>query len=141
MDPFRDEARSCGLPEDEVERWLGTVRRSAMLSLAGEAPPDGLLAGRLDGLPPMPNDEPVPDLPFLASVDLAAVPSSATDLPLPENGTLLFFADTEDPWSGDDWHRLVYVPVGTPVSERGSANEWLPEVRGRTGCCPLGDSP
>ncbi|MFF3707667.1 DUF1963 domain-containing protein [Streptomyces phaeochromogenes] len=129
MDPFRDEARSRGLPEDEVERWLATDRRSAMLGLAGEAPPDGPLAGRLGGLPPMPDDEPVPDLPFLASVDLAAVPPGATDLPLPEDGTLLFFADTEDPWSDDDWHRLVYVPVGTPVSERASACEWLPEVR------------
>ncbi|WP_327394413.1 DUF1963 domain-containing protein [Streptomyces phaeochromogenes] len=128
MDPFRDEARSRGLPEDEVERWLATDRRSAMLGLAGEAPPDGPLAGRLGGLPSMPDGEPVPDLPFLASVDLAAVPPGATDLPLPEDGTLLFFADTEDPWSDDDWHRLVYVPVGTPVSERASACEWLPEV-------------
>lgn len=128
MDPFRDEARSRGLPENEVERWLATGRRSAMLGLAGEAPPDGPLAGRLGGLPPMPDVEPVPDLPFLASVDLAAVPPGATDLPLPEDGTLLFFADTEDPWSDDDWHRLVYVPVGTPVSERASAGEWLPEV-------------
>ncbi|WP_419665310.1 DUF1963 domain-containing protein [Streptomyces sp. 2-1] len=133
MDPFRNEARSRGLPEDEVERWLDTARRSAMLGLAAEAPlagpPEGSLAGRLGGLPPMPNDEPVPDLPFLASVDLAAVPPGTTDLLLPEDGTLLFFADTEDPWSGDDWHRLVYVPVGTPVSERESACEWLPEVR------------
>lgn len=133
MDPFRNEARSRGLPEDEVERWLATTRRSAMLGLAAETPlagpPEGPLAGRLGGLPPMPNDEPVPDLPFLASVDLAAVPPGATDILLPEDGTLLFFADTEDPWSGDDWHRLVYVPVGTPVSERESACEWLPEVR------------
>ncbi|MGA5447975.1 DUF1963 domain-containing protein [Streptomyces umbrinus] len=133
MDPFRNEARSRDLPEDEVERWLATTRRSAMLGLAAEAPlagpPEGPLAGRLGGLPPMPNDEPVPDLPFLASVDLAAVPPGATDLLLPEDGALLFFADTEDPWSGDDWHRLVYVPVGTPVSERESACEWLPEVR------------
>ncbi|MFJ8025395.1 DUF1963 domain-containing protein [Streptomyces sp. NPDC096311] len=128
MDPFRDEARSRGLPEDEVERWLGTVRLCAMLSPAGQAPSDGPVAGRLGGLPPMPEDEPVPDLPFLVSVDLAAIPPGATDLPLPKDGTLLFFADTEDPWIGDDWFRLVYVPAGTSVSERGPGGEWPPQV-------------
>ncbi|MFJ9584064.1 DUF1963 domain-containing protein [Streptomyces acidicola] len=128
MEPFRDEARSRGLPEDEVERWLDTVRLCATLSPAGQTPPDGPLVGRLGGLPPMPEDEPVPDLPFLASVNLAAIPPGATDLPLPKDGTLLFFADTEDPWSDDDWSRLVYVPVGTPVSERGPGGEWPPEV-------------
>lgn len=128
MDPFRDEARSRELPQEEVERWLTTVRRCAMLSPAGQTPPDGPVAGRLGGLPPMPEDEPVPDLPFLASVDLAAIPPGATDLPLPTEGTLLFFADTEDPWGDDDWSRLVYVPPGTPVSEREPGGEWPPTV-------------
>ncbi|WP_128376632.1 DUF1963 domain-containing protein [Streptomyces cavernae] len=128
MEPFRDEARSRGLPEDEVERWLGTVRLCAMLRPAGQAPCDGPVAGRLGGLPPLPADEPVPDLPFLASVNLAAIPPGATDLPLPKDGTLLFFADTEDPWSDDDWSRLVYVPAGTPVSERGPGGEWSPQI-------------
>ncbi|NGO10054.1 DUF1963 domain-containing protein [Streptomyces sp. HC44] len=128
MNPFRDEARSRGLPEDEVERWLATVRPCAILSPAGEAPLDGPVAGRLGGLPPMPEDEPVPNLPFLAWADLAAIPPGATDLPLPKDGTLLFFASTEDPWSGDGWYRLVYVPAGTPVSERGPDGEWQPRV-------------
>jgi Domain of unknown function (DUF1963) len=130
MDPFRDEARKRGLPEDEVERWLGTVRPCATLSpaRAGGAPPAGPVAGRIGGLPPMPDGEPVPNLPFLAAVDLAAIPQGTTDLPLPKDGTLLFFADTEDPWSGDDWYRLLHVPVGTPVSERGPGGDWPPDV-------------
>ncbi|MFG3289160.1 DUF1963 domain-containing protein [Streptomyces sp. NPDC048179] len=117
LHPFRDEARIRGLPEDEVERWLGTVRSCAGLSPAGGTPPHGPVAGQLGGTPPLPMDEPAPNLPFLASVDLAAIPADATDLPLPEAGTLLFFADTEDPWSGEEWYRLVYIPIGMPVSE------------------------
>ncbi len=128
MDPFRNEARSRDLPEDEVERWLGTVRPCAMLGTAGEAPPGSPVAGRLGGLPPMPEDEPVPRLPFLASVDLAAIPPGATDIPLPKEGTLLFFASTENPWNGREWSRLVYVPVGTPVSERRPGGEYQPPV-------------
>lgn len=129
MDPFRAEARGRGVPEDEVERWLRSVRRPCVtLSPVGQVPEGGVVAGRLGGLPPMPEGEPVPDLPFLASVDLAALPPGATDLPLPAAGTLLFFADTEDPWGDDDWSRLVYVPVGTPVSERAPEGDWPPDV-------------
>ncbi|MFY4721532.1 DUF1963 domain-containing protein [Streptomyces sp. LaBMicrA B280] len=119
MEPFRDEARNRGIPEDEVERWLsGTLRPRAMLGRPGQRHPDGPVAGRVGGLPPMPEGEPVPNLPFLASVDLAALAPGATDLPLPKDGTLLFFANTEIPWGDADWSRLVYVPAGTPVSER-----------------------
>ncbi|WP_193241328.1 DUF1963 domain-containing protein [Streptomyces phaeolivaceus] len=116
MDAFRDTARGRDLPQDEVERWLGTVRRCPTPGVSGQVPPDGPVVGRIGGLPPMPEGEPVPELPFLAAIDLAALPADATDLPPPKDGTLLFFADTEDPWSGDGWARLVYVPVGTPVS-------------------------
>ncbi|MFI6125407.1 DUF1963 domain-containing protein [Streptomyces sp. NPDC051064] len=131
MEPFRDGARSHGIPEDEVERWLsGTVRTCAMLGRSGQTPLDGPVAGRVGGLPPMPEDEPVPNLSFLASVDLAAIPPGATELPLPKDGTLLFFADTEDPWGDDtDWSRLVYVPAGMPVSERGPGGERPPQVQ------------
>ncbi|MGW5884023.1 DUF1963 domain-containing protein [Streptomyces koyangensis] len=129
MDSFHDLARDQGIPPDEVERWLdATVRPCAMLG-AG-SPNDGPVAGRLGGLPPMPEDEPVPDLPFPASVDLAATPPGATDLPLPKDGTLLFFADTSEstPWTRRDWFRLVHVPVGRPVSERGPGGERPPRV-------------
>lgn len=130
MDPFRDEARSRGIPDDEVERWLtATVRTCATLGPSGRTVPDGPVAGRVGGLPPMPEDEPVPDLPFLASVDLAAIPAGATDLPLPKDGTLLFFADTEEPW--DDataWSWLLYVPAGVPVRERGPGGARPPHV-------------
>ncbi|GAA1726887.1 DUF1963 domain-containing protein [Isoptericola hypogeus] len=123
MDPFRDCARDLGIPQDEVERWLDTnVRPCASL---GGLPTGGPVVGRFGGLPRLPEDEPVPDLPFLASIDLAAVPPDATDLPLPTDGTLLFFADTSDlaPMRRRGWSRLVHVPAGTPVSERGPGDE------------------
>jgi hypothetical protein len=130
MDPFRDAARDCGIPDDEVERWLtGTVRACAMLGPSGRTPVDGPAAGRVGGLPPLPEDEPVPDLPFLAWVDLAAIPPGATNLPLPKDGTLLFFADTRNPW-GDDtvWSRVLHVPAGAPVRERGPGGARPPQV-------------
>ncbi|MEW2624395.1 DUF1963 domain-containing protein [Streptomyces sp. NPDC048106] len=128
MEPFRDEARGRGIPEDEVERWLGTVRPCATLGHPGQTPPEGPVAGRIGGLPPMPEDEPVPDLPFLASVDLAAIPPGATNLPLPKDGTLLFFAATANPWGNVEWSRLVHVPAGKPVVERGPDGERAPQV-------------
>ncbi|WP_432016548.1 DUF1963 domain-containing protein [Streptomyces hydrogenans] len=130
MDPFRELARDQGIPQDEVERWLdATIRPCAMLG-AGESA-DGPVVGRFGGLPPMPEGEPVPDLPFLASVDLAAIAPGATDLPLPRDGTLLFFADTSEstPWTRGHWSRLVHVPAGGPVSPCGPGDESPPQVR------------
>lgn len=120
MDPFRDLARDRDIPPDEVERWLDKILRPCVNLGAGE-PTDGPVVGRFGGLPSLPEGEPLPDLPFLASVDLAAIPPGATDLPLPKDGTLLFFAETSElaPLRGRDWSRLFYVPAGTPVSERG----------------------
>ncbi|HWO68619.1 MAG TPA: hypothetical protein VNO31_52175, partial [Umezawaea sp.] len=126
MDLFRDEARARGIPEAEVERWLATVRPCATLDWTDDHAA-GPLVGRVGGLPPLPEGVPVPDKPFLALVDLAAVPADATDLPLPPDGTLLFFADTEDPGPGEDWFQVIHVPGGTAVSERGSAGVSLRE--------------
>jgi len=115
MEPFRDEARRRGIPEDEIERWLDTVRPCATLDWTDDHA-DGPVAGRVGGQPPLPEGVSAPHKPFLALVDLAAVPADATDLPLPPDGTLLFFADTEDPEPGEDWYELIYVPAGTAVA-------------------------
>jgi hypothetical protein len=118
MDPFRDEARSRGIPEAEVERWLETVRPCAALEETDEhagSPVAGLLGGQPDVT--------VAGKPFLALVHFAAVPADATDIPLPSDGTLLFFADLEDTDPEDDWHQLVYLPAGTAVAMSGKPAE------------------
>ncbi|MFG1610547.1 DUF1963 domain-containing protein [Actinoplanes sp. NPDC049265] len=119
MDPFRDEARARDIPDAEIERWLTTARRCATLD-PNDAHASGPLAGRLGGPPPLPDGTPAPRWPMLAVVNLAAIPADATDLPLPPDGTLLFFADTEDPGDSDDWHDVIHVPAGTPTSAQGS---------------------
>jgi hypothetical protein len=121
LEPFREQARLRGVPEEETARWIADITLPcAMLHRPDEAPEGARVAGTIGGRPRLPAYVPLPRLPFLASVDLAAVPRDATGLPLPEDGTLLFFADTADMSSppGDAPHLLVYVPAGTPVTER-----------------------
>ncbi|GID60503.1 hypothetical protein Aco03nite_089070 [Actinoplanes couchii] len=118
MDPFRDEARRRGIPQDEVERWLETVRPCAALDAADDRA-GGPVAGLLGGRP----DVTVPGKPLLALVDLAAIPADATDIPLPPDGTLLFFADLEDTDPDEDWHHVVHLPAGTAVTMSGEPTE------------------
>jgi hypothetical protein len=121
LEPFREEARKRGVPEENTARWITAVTLPcAMLHLADDAPQGAPAAGTIGGRPHLPADMPLPRLPFLASVDLAAIPWDATGLPLPADGTLLFFADTKDlsPVGGNSPHLLVYLPAGTPVTER-----------------------
>ena len=118
MDPFRDVAASQGIPLAEVEQWLDMVRPCATLDSAGDHD-EGPVAGLIGGCP----DVTVPGKPFVALVDLAAVPADATDIPLPSDGLLLFFADLEDPFPDEDWHDLVYVPAGTAVTMSGNTTD------------------
>ncbi|MEV4434627.1 YwqG family protein [Streptomyces sp. NPDC049555] len=120
------------LPADVAERWLGLLRPSAGLRTATGADP---VVGRLGGLPELPEGQEWPvweghgPLTFIASVDCAALPGAALDIPLPKDGTLAFFyfdgqlddgralVRPDDPatWAGA---RVLYVPAGVPVAER-----------------------
>ncbi|MFI8192164.1 DUF1963 domain-containing protein [Streptomyces sp. NPDC085946] len=112
--PFRDAATARGIPDDDVERWLATARPCATLTTNG----DGPVVGRFGGPLLLPAGTPDPDHPFVASVDLAALPPGATDLPLPPDGHLLLFAFPETPDHFESMGSVVYVPVGTAVAER-----------------------
>ncbi|MGY1503391.1 DUF1963 domain-containing protein [Streptomyces sp. QTS52] len=121
--PFRDEATARDIPVDDVERWLGTARRCAVMTRDGNG--DGPVVGRFGGPLLLPADVPDPAYPFVASIDLAALPADATDLPLPPDGHLLLFAFPE---AADDYGTMgsvVYVPAGTAVTER-DRNAWNP---------------
>ncbi|GGK63317.1 hypothetical protein GCM10010094_25200 [Streptomyces flaveus] len=114
LSPFRDKAIAQGIPADDVERWLATARPCATLTRDG----DGPVVGRFGGPLLLPADTPDPAHPFVAAIDLAALPADATDLPLPPDGRLLLFAFPETADNDETMGSVVYVPVGTAVAER-----------------------
>ncbi|WKX11294.1 DUF1963 domain-containing protein [Streptomyces sp. NL15-2K] len=114
LSPFRDEAIARCIPADDIERWLATARPCATLTRDG----DGPVVGQFGGPLLLPADTPDPAHPFVASIDLAALPADATDLPLPPDGQLLLFAFPEDDGDGDTMGSVVYIPLGTAVAER-----------------------
>ncbi|MER5555150.1 DUF1963 domain-containing protein [Streptomyces sp. NPDC002793] len=118
--PFREEAESRGIPTGDVERWLAAARPCVTLTLTGDEA--GPVVGRCGGPLLLPAGIPDPEHPFVASVDLAALPPDATDLPLPPDGHLLFFALPE-PGTHQPMGRVVHVPAGTVVSQR-DAGSW-----------------
>lgn len=112
---FREKALAEGIPRDDVERWIGTARPCARLDGAG----DGPVVGRLGGPVMLPAGAPDPWCRLAATIDLAALPAHATDLPLPPDGHLLLFADPDTDSIG---HRTLgsalHIPAGAPVEER-----------------------
>ncbi|MEV7141273.1 DUF1963 domain-containing protein [Streptomyces tauricus] len=121
--PFHDEAIARGVPADEVERWTATARPCA--TLARDADRGGPVVGRFGGPLLLPADLPDPAHPFVAAVDLAALPADTTDLPLPPHGQLLLFAFPETADDHEAMGSAVYVPVGTAVVER-DRHAWNP---------------
>jgi hypothetical protein len=110
--PFREEATARGIPADDIERWLATARPCATLTPDG----DGPVVGRFGGPLLLPAEAPDPAQPFVASIDFAALPAGATDLPLPPDGHLLLFAHPET--GHETTGSAVYVPAGSAVVER-----------------------
>jgi uncharacterized protein YwqG len=91
---------------------------------------EGPVVGRYGGRPPLSAgfERPAPD--FIASVDCAALPAGVLDIPLPEDGHLLFFANRSQ-YEGNDEDRsgrVVYVPAGTvpPEDDDHDASESFP---------------
>ncbi len=110
---FRAEAISRGLASEEVEEWIRGVLPAVYLAEGG----DGPLVARIGGDPLLPPSAPKPSDPFVASVDLAALPPGATRLPLPADGHLLFFSGTDvQGTDGQVPDAVLYVPAGTPTT-------------------------
>ncbi len=125
---YRDLAREQGTPEHVIDRVLRLARPRIELRPAGHS--EGPVVGRYGGRPPLPAGfvRPVPD--FIASVDCAALPAGVLDIPLPEDGHLLFFASRSQ-YEGNDEDRsgrVVYVPAGTapPEDDDHDASESFP---------------
>jgi hypothetical protein len=120
LQPFREAALQRGIPADEVERWIGTARPG--ITMVPGPGPGPRVAGQLGGHPLLPDGVPHPDLSFAGSLDCAAVPPGATDLDLPPDGSLLYFAEPDLTASPDE-AALIYVPAGTPITERHPSTE------------------
>ncbi|WP_030017328.1 YwqG family protein [Streptomyces monomycini] len=126
------------LPPDVAGRWRALLRPAVRLTRPDDrrAPLAGPPVGHLGGRPELPDDVPWPvwegngPLTFVASLSLSALaglPGAELDIPLPKDGTLLFFV-SYGPGQGDgvpgigpdgqQGARVVYVPEGTPVAER-----------------------
>ncbi|GAA1749287.1 hypothetical protein [Streptomonospora arabica] len=114
---FRTMALAEGIPADDVERWLATARPCARLDGKG----DGPVVGRLGGPLMLPAGAPDPWFRLAATIDLAALPEDATDLPLPTDGHLLLFAHPDpdlDDFGYKSLGSALHIRAGTPVEER-----------------------
>lgn len=126
QEQFRRAALALDVPEDEVSRFIGHLRWA--IRLDGLADPDGIPVGRFGGPPRLPVGTSWPDngqgdLPFVFSVDCAALPRvDGFDLPL--DGSLLFFLDHQ--YDHEECHaehrgyaRVMHIPAGveTAVAE------------------------
>ncbi|XKK38363.1 YwqG family protein [Nocardiopsis sp. ARC36] len=131
LDRFREQALDKGVPADDVDRWLGLARPKLRTARDGSGPAVGRLGGPLMLPPDVPTPATVwgPDNSYeyqlIATLDLAAIPPGATDLPLPPDGHVLLFANIE---LDDELlpGGAVYVPAGTPVEEREVSLDYEP---------------
>ncbi len=136
---YRTEMDEMGVPDSVSDWWLGVNRPGVLLGQSVEGP----IAGQLGGVPLLPADFEWPvataaslgsvidlPVPFVASVDCAALPREGLDIDLPEDGHLLFFSFIDD---FGPHCRVAYVPAGTvlteraaPLDEQGDPPESLP---------------
>ncbi|KJK57444.1 hypothetical protein UK12_16675 [Saccharothrix sp. ST-888] len=117
------------LSAESAERWAALLRPCARLSAltAGTAGAGAVVVGRLGGEPELPPGAEWPvwegngPLSFVASVDCAALPTGELDIPMPSDGTLLFFY-----FDGqlDDGEALVLV--GDHDSRPGARVRYVP---------------
>ena len=122
---WREQAREHGIPEPDIDQWLGLARPLLWLHKVQDDPAaaNAPVVGYRGGHPSLPLDVEWPGGPdFVASVDCAALPSDLRGFPLPEDGHLLFFHNTEymgpECDSPDDDGRVLYIPAGTATAER-----------------------
>jgi hypothetical protein len=114
LDQIRTEALEQDIPADEVERWLELVRPCALLTGGG----DGPVVGRFGGPVRLPSDVEDPRFPLIATIDCAALPAAATDLPLPADGRLLLFGFPDSDGNDSSMGDVVHVRAGADVTER-----------------------
>jgi uncharacterized protein YwqG len=120
------------LPEELAEPFIALARPAIRLSIAEEGQ---TVVGRLGGLPRLPEGmlwpcagDGGPAMQFLAELDCAALAAYESDIGLPAEGTLLFFAT----WDSAAAQVIVLPPGALRVPERevpvGGEARMFPEV-------------
>ena len=127
--------------EADAQTWLGLLRPSFHLRALE---PDDAVVGYLGGDPELPADVEWPTweghgpLYLVAALDCAQVPTQHLDIPLPADGTLLFFyfdglgentVAYNDPESVKNGTRVLYIPAGTEVAPRSRPDGEAPYPR------------
>ncbi|GAA0903785.1 DUF1963 domain-containing protein [Virgisporangium aurantiacum] len=131
-------AQELGIPEPVTNWMLQLARPRVVLHRDGDfrfgsgpAAATAPIVGFVGGNPLLPDNVEWNGFPhFIASVDCGALPPDVLDFPFPHNGTLLFFANAEQPdFSTDEEDtcgRIVYIQPGTPTSERAPHEDFRP---------------
>ncbi|TDD55008.1 DUF1963 domain-containing protein [Nonomuraea terrae] len=120
---FRERALVAGVPVDEVERWAGLARPAVVLAPTGDEPEAGWFGDERrpgpgpDGTYSATRERRRDEHHLIATVDLSAIPTGATGLPLPADGHLLFFA-TPEMGDEDGFGSVDYLPAGTGLGDR-----------------------
>lgn len=117
LQAYRDAAARQAVPQHVIDWSLELARPRIELRPAGGD--GGPVVGQYGGRPSLPAHIEWSGFPeFIASVDLAALPAGVLDIPLPEDGHLLFFANRRDPTLiVEEDNRVVYVPAGTATAK------------------------
>jgi hypothetical protein len=130
---WREQARERGMPEPDIDQWLGLARPHLTLykALDDPAASDAPIVGYRGGHPSLPPDVEWSGEPyFLASIDCAALPPDLPGLPLPRDGHLLFFhydsALDTDTYGHDG--QVLYISAGTAAAERAFTTSRLDEA-------------
>ncbi|WP_229075017.1 DUF1963 domain-containing protein [Actinoplanes sp. DH11] len=121
---LRSEALERGIPAAQVSKFADHLRFAIGVGAGSDW--DGDVVGQRGGRPRLPAGMEWPlngeyPLPFIASLDCAALPR-IDKLPLPVDGSLLFFVDHEGAFESmfsgydDDYVRFLYVPAGTETA-------------------------
>ncbi|UNS97037.1 DUF1963 domain-containing protein [Streptomyces tubbatahanensis] len=140
LDAWRDFAVQH-LPFDVAKQWLELLRPAVRLEVDDDS--DGVV-GRIGGLPRLPDGQEWPvweghgPLSLIASIDCAELPADSVDIPLPSEGTLLFFffdgqLDAYASWAegtsvrdSRSGARVLYVPEGQDAPVRDAPAELTP---------------
>ncbi|TYB91450.1 DUF1963 domain-containing protein [Micromonospora sp. WP24] len=131
--PFRREAIERGIPADQIDRFAEQLRFAIWVG-GGDRSED--VVGQSGGLPRLPAGTEWPSergtpLPFVASLDCAALPK-VEKLPLPVDGSLLFFLDPEQAFDACSRGYDAYARVLTsPQAPRQRSGSCRPTVRSR----------